>query len=65
MSGYIAQFSTLIKLNSLQKKLDFINKVPGFENFGFVFYAKKTFIKSIGGSESTAIHPIQAEIDQR
>ena len=62
MSGYIAQFSSLTKLNSLQNKLDFIQKTPGFENLGVVFYAKKTFLKSIGGSEFTANHPIQAEI---
>ena len=62
MSGYIAQFSSLTKLNSLQKKLDFIKKTPGFESLGNIFYAKKTFIKSIGGSEFTANHPIQVEI---
>lgn len=62
MSGYIAQFGSLTKLNSLHKKLEFIEKIPGFETLGVVFYSKKTFLKSIGGSDFIASQPIQTEI---
>ena len=62
MSGYIAQFGYLTKLNSLHKKLEFIEKIPGFETLGVVFYSKKTFLKSIGGSDFIASQPIQTEI---
>ena len=62
MSGYIAQFGSLTKLNSLQKKLEFIETISGFESLGIVFYSKKTFLKSIGASEFIASQPIQTEI---
>ena len=62
MSGYIAQFGSLTKLNSLHKKLEYIRKIPGFEALGVVFYSKKTFLKSIGGSDFIASQPIQTEI---
>ena len=62
MSGYIAQFGSLTKLNSLHKKLEYIQKTPGFEALGVVFYSKKTFLKSIGGSDFIASQSIQTEI---
>ena len=62
MSGYIAQFGSLTKLNSLHKKLEYIQKIPGFEALGVVFYSKKTFLKSIGGSDFIASQSIQTEI---
>ncbi len=63
MSGLTAQFGFLTKLNSLHDKLDFIQKNTGYESLGIAFYAKKTFLKTIGGSDFIAYHSIQAEIE--
>jgi len=63
MLGHTAQFGFLKKLNSLHDKLDFIQKISGYESLGIAFYAKKTFLKSIGGYDFIAPNPIQAEID--
>jgi PAS domain S-box-containing protein len=62
MSSYIAKFSDLIKLNTLSKKLEFIQQQPGLESLGISYFAKKTLLKYIGGSEFISPKPIQAKI---
>jgi PAS domain S-box-containing protein len=62
MSGNIAQLSFLTNLNDLPGKLEYIRGIPGLEDFGVVFFSKKTFIKYIGGSDYFVTYPIQAKI---
>ena len=62
MSGNIAQLSFLTKLNDLPGKLEYIRGINGLKDFGVVFFAKKTLLKYIGGSDYFVTHPIQAEI---
>ena len=62
MSGYIGQFSYLTKLSTLNKKIEFIRQQTGFESLGVIYYAKKTFLKYIGGLEFIAPQPIQTDI---
>ena len=62
MSGNIAQLSFLSKLNDLPSKLEYIKGIPGLEDFGVVFFSKKTLLKYIGGSDYFVTYPIQAEI---
>ena len=62
MSSYIAKFSDLTKLDTLSKKLEFIQQQPGLESLGVSYYAKKTLLKYIGGSEFISPKPIQAKI---
>lgn len=62
MSGNIAQLSFLTNLNDLPGKLEYIRGIPGLEDFGVVFFSKKTLIKYIGGSDYFVTYPIQAKI---
>ena len=62
MSGSIGQFSYLTKLSTLNKKIEFIRQQTGFESLGVIYYAKKTFLKYIGGLEFIAPQPIQTDI---
>ena len=62
MSGNIAQLSFLTNLNDLPGKLEYIRGIPGLEDFGIVFFSKKTLIKYIGGSDYFVTYPIQAKI---
>ena len=62
MSGNIAQLSFLTKLNDLPGKLEYIRGIPGLEDFGVVFFSKKTLLKYIRGSDYFVTHPIQTKI---
>lgn len=62
MSGNIAQLSFLTKLNDLPGKLEYIRGIPGLEDFGVVFFSKKTLLKYIRGSDYFITHPIQTKI---
>lgn len=62
MSGNIARLSFLTKLNDLPGKLEYIRGIPGLEDFGIVFFSKKTLLKYIKGSDYFVTHPIQTKI---
>ncbi|MEK9608736.1 MAG: adenylate/guanylate cyclase domain-containing protein [Flavobacteriaceae bacterium] len=62
MYGNIAQLNLLTKLNDIPSKLEYINGFNWLEDFGVVFFSRKTLIKSIGGLEYFAQYPIQTEI---
>lgn len=62
MSGNIAQLSFLTKLNDLPGKLEYIRGIPGLEDFGVVFFSKKTLLRYIRGSDYFVTHPIQTKI---